>query len=76
MHGIRIGLREVQMIDEWLDEREQLVGASPYDELCSLMTVVLRDGSIPPEEANMLKVFFSDFIDTRDCSKTIFDFAF
>jgi len=69
MHGImadnRIELREVQMLDEWLSEREHLVTTYPYDELCSLVTVVLRDGSISPEEINMLKAFFSNFIDTR-----------
>ncbi|MEN6326381.1 MAG: BRCT domain-containing protein [Syntrophomonas sp.] len=69
MHGImadnKIELREVQMLDEWLSEREQLVGTYPYDELCSLVTVVLRDGSISSAEINMLKAFFSNFIDTR-----------
>ena len=68
MHGIladnKIELREIQMLDEWLAEHEHLVGTYPYDELCSLLTVVLRDGIISPEETKILKAFFSDFIDT------------
>lgn len=69
MHGImadgEIELREIQMLEEWLAEREYLVGMYPYDELCSLVTMVLSDGQISNDEVNMLKVFFSDFIDTR-----------
>lgn len=69
MHGIiadnKIELREIQMLEEWLAEHDYLMGMYPYDELCSLVTVVLRDGILTSAEENMLKVFFSDFVDTK-----------
>ncbi|MEN6328018.1 MAG: BRCT domain-containing protein [Syntrophomonas sp.] len=69
LHGILadniIELREIEMLDEWLADNDHLTGLYPYDELCSLITVVLRDGRLTPDEINLLKAFFSEFIDTR-----------
>jgi len=69
LHGImadnKIELNEVKMLEEWLTDHEHLTGAYPYDELCSLVTVVLSDGKLSIAEENLLKVFFSDFIDTK-----------
>ncbi len=69
LHGILadnvIELREMEMLDEWLADNDHLTGLYPYDELCSLITVVLRDGRLTPEEIDLLKAFFSEFIDTR-----------
>lgn len=69
LHGImadnRIELNEVKMLEEWIADHEHLVGTYPYDELCSLVTVVLSDGKLSIAEENLLKVFFSDFIDTK-----------
>ncbi len=69
LHGImadnKIEIREMQMLDEWLEGNQYLTGTYPYDELCSLVTVVLSDGKLTSTEEKMLKRFFSDFIDTR-----------
>ena len=69
LHGImadnKIELNEIKMLEEWLADHEHLTGAYPYDELCSLVTVVLSDGKLSIAEENMLKVFFSDFLDTK-----------
>lgn len=69
LHGIladnTITLKEIQKLDEWLIVNNYLTGVYPYDELCSLLTVVLKDGQLNEQERNMLKVFFSEFIDIR-----------
>lgn len=69
LHGILadniIELREIEMLDDWLADNDHLTGLYPYDELCSLITVVLRDGRLTPDEINLLKAFFSEFVDTR-----------
>ena len=69
LHGIladnKLEIREVEKLEEWLSENTHLRGVYPYDELYSLLTVVVRDGMLTSDEINMLKTFFSEFIDTR-----------
>lgn len=69
LHGIiadnRINTLEIENLSEWLMENEHLTGLYPYDELCSLTTIVLKDGQLSDEEIKMLKVFFNEFIDDR-----------
>jgi len=69
LHGIladnKIDALEIQRLEEWLDNNNHLIGVYPYDEICSLVTAVLQDGKLTIDEINMLRVFFSEFIDTR-----------
>lgn len=69
LHGIladnRIDLLEIKKLDKWLIDNSHLIGNYPYDELCSLITVVLKDGKLDDEEIKQLKLFFSEFVDTR-----------
>jgi DNA polymerase III epsilon subunit-like protein len=69
LHGIlgdnTITLKEIQQLNEWLTVNDHLTGVYPYDELCSLLTVVLKDGHLSEQEQHLLKVFFSDFVDIR-----------
>lgn len=61
----RIELPEILGLEKWLSNNTYLSGTYPYDELCSLVTVVLKDGKISTDEQNILKAFFSEFVDTR-----------
>lgn len=69
LHGIladnRIDLKEIQELDDWLTDNICLESIYPYDELCTLVHSVLKDGKISRAEQDMLTVFFSDFIDVR-----------
>jgi NAD-dependent DNA ligase len=66
MHGIladgHISEDEAARLHEWVDENSQLRGSYPYDELDSLLTAVLKDGTIDDEEQAILGAFFEDFI--------------
>jgi NAD-dependent DNA ligase len=70
LHGILHGIlsdniitaEEIRGLEQWLDENEHLRMTYPYDEIYSLVTHVLADGVVDKDEANLLKVFFSEFI--------------
>lgn len=68
-HGImadnEIGEIEVARLAKWLDENTHLTGYYPYDEICSLLVSILQDGYISDHEKDILKVFFSEFIDQK-----------
>lgn len=74
LHGILHGLladnllsdAEILALQSWLKEHEELKGLYPFDEIVALLYVVLEDGVISDDERNLLKVFFAEFIDTRD----------
>lgn len=53
------------MLQKWLQNNVHLDRLYPYDELCSFITVVLQDGVVSPEKQNLLKAYFSGFVDTR-----------
>lgn len=67
MHGViadnKINQTELEKLDGWLTENDHLIGIYPYDELCSLLLTVLKDGQITDDEVDLLKVFFSDYVD-------------
>jgi NAD-dependent DNA ligase len=67
MHGIlsdgEISLEETNGLMEWIHDHSYLKGVYPYDELDSLLTVVLKDGRIDAHEQKLLTAFFEDFID-------------
>ena len=55
---------ELHELNDWLTENEQLKNTYPYEEVYSLLTGILADGKVTEHEKDILKVFFSDFIDT------------
>lgn len=66
-HGILsdniISDNEVIQLRNWLQENDYLSGFYPYDEISTLLNLILNDGIISDDEINILKVFFSEFID-------------
>lgn len=62
LHGIladgKVTTNEIQNLSNWLFENEQLQGIYPYDEICSVLVEVLKDGQVDDEEEKFLKVFF------------------
>lgn len=66
-HGIlsdnKISDLEVLNLRDWINDNEHLVGFYPYDEISTLLTTILSDKIITDDEFNILKVFFSEFID-------------
>ena len=69
MHGIMadniITDEEVIALKGWLQEHEFLAGTYPFDEIESLVMTILLDGNISEEERDILKGFFSNFIDIK-----------
>jgi hypothetical protein len=69
LHGIlsdnELSEIEINQLAIWMEEREFLKGTYPFDEIDSLLVSARQDGIISSDEKNMLKAFFSNFIDTR-----------
>lgn len=69
LHGILsdniINDEEIIELRDWLNENCHLEKTYPYDEIYSLITSVLSDGKIDDYERDILKVYFSEFIDTK-----------
>ncbi len=67
MHGImadgRVTMEEATGLQGWLDDHADLKGTYPYDELDSLLTVILKDKQIDEREQQVLSSFFEDFIE-------------
>lgn len=57
---------ELRGLSSWLQEHEHLKTCWPYDEIDSLITEVMRDHKISEQEHEMLKSFFSEFVDLMD----------
>lgn len=57
---------ELRGLSSWLQDHEHLKTCWPYDEIDSLITVVLADKIIDEQEHKMLKDFFSEFIAVLD----------
>lgn len=55
---------EIIHLRNWLDDHEGLVGTYPYDELCTLLTDILKDGEISDDERLRLQRFFLEFSDS------------
>ena len=77
LHGVladnEISNREIDYIEEWLFDHEELCGTYPFDEIQSLIVGIKEDGIITEEERKYLMAFISDFIN-RDASLNI-DFS-
>jgi len=56
---------ELAQLRGWLDGHEHLRSLWPYDEVSSLISGVLQDGVIDPQEHELLRAFFSEFISTE-----------
>lgn len=56
---------EIHQLSKWMDDRQFLKGTYPFDEIDSLLTSTLADGTISDDEKNILKAFFGNFVDTR-----------
>lgn len=69
LHGIisdgAITDDELSSLNEWLDNNDHLSGVYPFDEVYSLLLAAKEDGKVTDDERNMLKAFFSTFVDTR-----------
>ena len=67
IHGImadeEISDDEIHALKEWIVMNDYLSGTYPFDEIESLLMSVLMDGKVTEEERDMLKAFFSNFID-------------
>ncbi len=53
---------ELDGLNTWMEDHENLRGCWPYDELESLIITVLKDGRIDEEEHRLLVAFFSEFL--------------
>ena len=57
---------EIKNLCDWIEENENLAGTYPFDEIYSLLLAAKEDGIISKDERNMLKAFFSNFVDTSE----------
>lgn len=69
IHGIladnSLSVQEILALRDWLNENESLIGRFPYDEIYSLVIMILKDGHVDTEEKDYLKAFLSQFVDTQ-----------
>ncbi|MDD4601587.1 hypothetical protein SDC9_04179 [bioreactor metagenome] len=69
LHGIMRGIladdritdKEIQGLRVWINDNDHLTATYPYDELCSLVTAVLSDGTVTSDERELLIAFFIEF---------------
>ncbi|AVK49925.1 NAD-dependent DNA ligase [Clostridium sp. MF28] len=77
MHGILadnvVDDSEIERIKLWIQSHDFLVGYYPYDEVSSLLTSILSDKVITDDEKNILKVYFSEFVDSNSSIKIDFN---
>lgn len=70
VHGVlannKLADAEIFPLQDWLDDHSILKGTYPFDEIYSLIFSTIEDGIITDDERNILKAFFSEFIDVRD----------
>jgi hypothetical protein len=57
---------ELRGLSSWLQDHEHLKSCWPYDEIDSIITVVLSDKTIDEQEHKILKDLFSEFIAVLD----------
>lgn len=71
LHGLIHGILADNRIDDdelgrlaiWLEDHSVLCGTYPFDEIYSLVNAVLEDGNVSKDERNILKAYFSEFVD-------------
>jgi NAD-dependent DNA ligase len=62
----QITKEELEELSQWLENHSHLRTCWPYDEVDSLVTTVLADHRIDPNEHKMLMSFFSEFVAILD----------
>lgn len=70
LHGIMGGIAanseitvaELRSLSDWMDDKEHLHGCWPFDEVSGLITGVLADGKVDPQEHDTLLHFFADVL--------------
>ncbi|AJD46565.1 NAD-dependent DNA ligase (contains BRCT domain type II) [Isoalcanivorax pacificus W11-5] len=62
----QISVEELRGLSKWLQKHEHLRRCWPYDEIDTLITSVLADKLIDPEEHALLMQFFGEFIAILD----------
>lgn len=62
----QISEAELRGLGDWIDDHEHLRGCWPYDEIGSLVTTVLADKKIDPQEHEVLFRYFSEFVALLD----------
>lgn len=76
-HGIlsdnEITNDEIDNLESWLFDNEDLMGTYPFDEIESLIIGIKEDGVITDKERNYLKLFLSEFIDSKNSNTINFD---
>lgn len=73
LHGILQGIvadgvinaAEVNHLQDWMADNEQLRKMWPFDEIESLLVSVLSDGKIDDSEQKLLLDYFTDFVEFR-----------
>ena len=67
LHGLladgELSEKEIQTLKSWMDANDFLSGTYPFDEINSLLYVVLEDKKITAEEKEQLMAFFGNVID-------------
>lgn len=69
LHGVladgRILNEEINALQAWITEHDDLVDAFPLCEIKDSIARVLEDGVVTEEERDILKAFFASFVDLR-----------
>lgn len=61
-----IAIDELRGLSSWLEEHEHLRRTWPYEEACSLVTGILRDGRVSSEEHQLFLNFCAEFMGILD----------
>ena len=70
IHGLmadgRLDDSEIFALKKWIDDNSFLAGTYPFDEINSLLYVILEDNVITPEEREQLTAFLGNVIEFKD----------
>lgn len=57
---------EIASLKSWINDNEEMAGTYPFDEINSLLYMVLEDKMITSDEREQLMAFFSNLIEFKD----------
>lgn len=66
-----ISIVELRNLEHWLDENSQLSSCYPYDEINSIAISILKNGTISSEDQELLRSYFSNFVDIRTLPEAV-----
>lgn len=70
VHGImadgEISDSEIKALQSWINANEFLSGCYPYDEINSLLSIILEDKKIDDDEREMLLAFLSNLVEFKN----------